>query len=119
MFLIIWQRWGHLGLAFLALGFGIWIGLGFALRAVLGNTQSWWNVAALIVGFGLGALANWVFAVKLVEPRLDRPQDDLNPPPPRSTLFFLPLRHWTWVILAIGVVFLIPNVLDNAIPNWP
>jgi hypothetical protein len=113
MFIIVFsRRWGPIGLGFLVIAFLAWVGLGWVIRAVshITATTGWWNVDSLIIGFGFGAFANWLFAVKVVEPRLDRPDD--VPRPPSSTLFFLPLRHWTWAIVALGVVFLIPNVLD-------
>jgi hypothetical protein len=107
---IIWRRWGPLGLLFLVLGFLLWVGLGAVIKSTLQITATtgWWSVIALVLGFGAGALANWVFAVRVVEPRLDRPQGANVAP---STLFFLPLRHWTWAIVAIGLLFLVPNVI--------
>lgn len=109
--LIIWRRWGPVGLLFLALGFLLWVGLGAAWRAAfqITATTGWWSVGALVIGFGLGALANWLFAVKVVEPRLDRP--GARPPVAPSTLFFLPLRRWTLAIVGIGVLFLVPNLI--------
>ena len=114
MFIIIWRRWGPVGLLFLVAGFLLWVALASVIRSSLHiiATTGWWNVIALVVGFGVGAFANWLFAVKVVEPRLDKPNAD--PRPPSSTLFFLPLRHWTWVIVALGAVFLIPNLIAAA-----
>ena len=109
--LIIWQRWGPLGLIFAVLGFLLSAGVGWILRWLFGldpANSHWTSVVGLVVGFGVGALANWLFAVHVVEPRLDRLGTD-SPAAP-STLFFLPLRYWTFGILVIGVVFLVPNL---------
>ncbi|MBG6054666.1 hypothetical protein IWX81_001056 [Salinibacterium sp. CAN_S4] len=112
MIIVLWRRWGPLGLVFLVLGFLVWVGVSALLRNLLDitATNGWWNVIALVFGFGLGAIANWLFAVKIVEPKLDRP--DAFPKVESSTLFFLRLRHWSFAIAAIGVVFLVPNVMD-------
>lgn len=108
--LLIWRRWGPLGLLFLIGGFLLWVALGAAMRSAfqITATTGWWNVIALIIGFGVGAAANWIFAVKVVEPKLDR-RSGANVA--SSALFFLSLRHWSWAILAIGLVFLVPNVI--------
>ena len=114
MILIFWRRWGPVGLLFLVAGFLLWVALAAVIRAAfhISATVGWWNVFALIAGFGIGAFANWLFAIKVVEPRLDRP--NAVPPPPSSTLYFLRLRHWTWVIAATGAVFLVPNAIAAA-----
>lgn len=100
-----------MGLIFLVLGFLLWVGIGTIIREALHITATtgWWSVVSLVVGFGIGALANWLFAVKVVEPKLDQP--NAFPPVPTSTLFFLTLRQWTWGIVALGGVFLVPNFL--------
>jgi hypothetical protein len=112
--IIIWRRWGPVGLVFLILGFLLWVGISQVIRASLHivETTGWWSVIALVIGFGIGALANWLFAVNVVEPRLDRRNTET--PRASSTLFFIPLRHWTWVIGAFGVLFLIPNAIAAA-----
>jgi hypothetical protein len=111
VFIIIWRRWGPVGLLFLVLGFLIWVGLGAVIRAASGITATtgWYSVIALVIGFGIGAVANWLFAVRVVEPKLDRP--GAVPPVPSSTLFFMPLRWWSIAILVVGVVFLVPNLI--------
>lgn len=107
----MWRRWGPMGLVFLALGLVLTVGIGNLMRVTfsLESKPGVWQVLSIVVGFGIGALANWLFAVKLVEPKLDKP--DAYPPVPSSTLFFLPLRHWTWVIVAVGLVFAVANVI--------
>lgn len=109
--IIFWHRWGPLGLIFLVLGFMSWVALGALMRTTfqITATTGWWSVIALIIGFGFGAVANWIFSVKVVEPKLDRP--NANPAPAASTLFFMPLRYWSITIAAIGVVFLVPNLI--------
>ena len=107
--IVIWRRWGPLGLIFLVLGFLLWVAIAAVYREAFSVTEKtgWWQVASLIVGFGIGAAANWLFAAKVVEPRLDKP--GAYPPVPASTLFFMTLRQWTWGIVAVGILFLIPN----------
>lgn len=68
----------------------------------------WASVFGLIAGFSLGAFANWLFAVLVVEPKLDKP--DADPPVATSTICFMRLRYWSFVILGIGLVLLVPNV---------
>ena len=111
MFIVFWRRWGILGLAFLLVGFLLAFAVGAVIKASLHTTDlhGWWGPFGIVVGFGLGAFANWLFAVLLVEPRLDRP--NAVSPPPVSTLYFMRLRYWTWVIVAVGVVFFVPNFL--------
>ena len=110
MFIIFWRRWGILGLPFAVVGFLLSVAFGELFQPFFDETPSggWPSVFGLVVGFGLGALGNWLFATLVVEPKLDRPHADL--PPPSSTIYFMRLRYWSFVILAIGVVFLIPNL---------
>ena len=110
MFIIFWRRWGIIGAAFLLAGFLVSFGLAKAFQPLFGGspTSHWPWVFGLIFGFSIGALANWLFAVRVVEPKLDRPGS--NPPVASSTIYFMPLRYWSFVILAIGVVFIVPNV---------
>ncbi|SOE64801.1 hypothetical protein SAMN06296378_1448 [Salinibacterium xinjiangense] len=112
MIIVMWRRWGPLGLVFLVFGFLVWVGVSALLRQQLHTTSvtGWWDVGALVFGFGIGAIANWFFAVMVVEPKLDRP--NAFPKVASSTLFFLPLRHWSLAIVAVGVVFLIPNLIE-------
>lgn len=114
LMVIIWRRWGPLGLLFLVAGFLLWVVIAAISRSAMHITATtgWWSVVSLIVGFGIGAAANYFVAVRVVEPRLDKRNTEAAKPP--STLFFLPLRRWTWVIVAIGLVFLVPNALAAA-----
>ncbi len=110
MFFIFWRRWGILGLAFLLGGFLVSVALSYLFRPVFNSATAtgWPVVFGLLVGFGLGALANWLFAVLVVEPKLDRP--NAEPPVPSSTLYFMRLRYWSFAILGIGAIFFIPNL---------
>ncbi|MGV8852315.1 MAG: hypothetical protein ACOH1M_07085 [Rhodoglobus sp.] len=112
MIIVMWRRWGPAGLLFLALGFMLWVAVTTIIRAQFQITalNGWWNIFALVFGFSVGALANWFFAVKVVEPKLDRP--NAFPKVDSSTLFLMPLRYWTFVILLIGMVFLVPNLIE-------
>jgi hypothetical protein len=91
-------------------GFALWVGLAAGYRAAVGidAIQGVWNVVALAIGFGLASAANWIVAIRFVEPVLDKEDEGL----PRSTLFFIPVRYCTFLTAAIGLVFLVPNVID-------
>lgn len=110
MILIIWRRWGWIGLLFPVAGFLLWVGIGMGLRAAmqLDEVQGVWNLVALVIGFGVAAIASWLFTLRYIEPVLDRPSKNL----PRSTLFFMPVRYWAFVTVAIGLVFFVPNAIE-------
>jgi len=111
VFIFFWRRWGILGLAFAVAGFLLSFGFSRIFDPFFGDSVSpsrWAAVFGLVAGFGLGALANWLFAVLVVERTLDKPHAD--PRVPSSTIYFMRLRYWSFVILGIGVVFLVPNV---------
>ncbi|MGG7509810.1 hypothetical protein [Plantibacter sp. YIM 135249] len=73
--MIIWSRWGILVFVF----FGLSVGLGFALKALISpysdNNSGGANVF-IGTGFIIGAVALWAFA-KFALPKLDKPQPAL------------------------------------------
>jgi hypothetical protein len=110
MFFIFWRRWGILGLAFLVGGFLVSVALSYLFRPLFNSPTptGWPLIFGLIVGFGAGALGNWLFAVLVVEPKLDRPNSE--PPVATSTLYFMRLRYWSIAIVGIGAIFVIPSL---------
>lgn len=122
-----WQRWGPLALLYPLLGFILWLVIAGIVRAATGaqGTQGLWNVIGLVSGFAIASVAGWFFSVYVVERRLDpkpvtrapRNEFDSGRIPQGggpSTLFFLPVRYWAFVTAALGLLLLVPNVLDLA-----
>ncbi|MHA6668478.1 hypothetical protein ACX3O0_06365 [Homoserinimonas sp. A447] len=110
MFLLIWRRWGWIAILFPVFGFVLWLAIGAGIRSAMhiDAIQGVWNLIALVIGFGIAGIASWVVAVRFIEPVLDDPSKNL----PRSTLFFLPVRYWAFVTVAVGLALLVPNAIE-------
>lgn len=142
--MIIWTRWGILAFLF----FGIGVGLGFALKAVVGLGASSGAVDGVFVGIGFLIAAGGLYAFErfVVRVHLDKPRalyvtEQLAEPvpgpdgrmqtqrsvpavhpetgvpvvyQPRSSLFFIPMRFWPFILGGIGVVSLVVNLVGLA-----
>lgn len=143
--MIIWTRWGIL--AFLFVGIGV--GLGFAIKAIVGLGSNDSNaVSGVFVGIGflLSAVGLFFFDRFVVQRHLDKPRpmyvtEQLAQPVtgadgrmqthrtvpavhpetgqtimvrPNSSLFFIPMRFWPFIIGTLGLVVFIVNVIGLA-----
>jgi len=132
---IIWSRWGIL--VFVCVGLGI--GTGALLDALVFRGRAD-TAFGMFVGIGLMAAAVYTYLLDrfVLTPHLDKPQQQfvLEPLPqrignqthrpvpvvhpqtgrpvfvqPRSSLFFVPVRYWPYVLGGIGVLVTIVNAV--------
>lgn len=137
--LLIWRRWGILVvlLALLGLGTGLIIHAGFQSVGIVHGSHRSEN---LFAGFGwvLGGGYIWLFDRYVLRRHLDKPRlynqtVPLDPPrllpdgqwqlsverpvlaePPQSTLFFVPFKYWSIVLVALGVLVIVINAVRPA-----
>lgn len=134
--MIIWSRWGIL--VFLCIGLGV--GTGALLDAIVFPGQSDGAPFGLFLGLGFVAAGVYTYLLDrfVVRPHLDRPQQQfvLEPLPqrvgnqthrqvpllhpetgqpifvqPRSSLFFVPVRHWPVILAAVGILVALVNAV--------
>ncbi|MGE3191875.1 MAG: hypothetical protein AB7K08_00225 [Microbacteriaceae bacterium] len=142
--MIIWSRWGILVMLFVGLGVGLgfiiktvagvqadsgptvglYIGLGFILSAAV-----LFVVVRATVGKVIDKPRPAVVWQQLAQPvTLDngttvtqRPIPVTDPDTgaqlyttPRSTLFFIPVKYWPYVLAGLGVVLIVVNLIQSA-----
>lgn len=136
--MIIWSRWGFL--TFICIGLGVGMALGI-VPALTGETPTGLTPAVII--FGVAGLLNlllvqFVYA-RLDKPRpvtytVALPQPIVHPNGvkqtsevrtaldeegnplwrrPSSSLFFIPVRAWTWIFLIGAVVLLVISLVSR------
>lgn len=133
--MIIWSRWGILVL--LAVGLGV--GTGGLLNALLlPGVDGSGSTMFLGVGFVAAGVYTYLLDRFVLTPHLDKPQQQfvLQPLPqpvgnqthrqvpvvdpqtgqpvfaqPRSSLFFIPVRIWPFVLAGVGIVVTIVNAI--------
>jgi len=125
--MIIWSRWGIVVLLF----FGLGVGLGFLVMALLGIHEKSGPVNGIFVGLGfiLSAVALYFFNREVVQKHLDKPRQAvvyqegralpvLHPETgqplvtqPTSSFFFVPVKYWVYVLPAIGLLVLVINLV--------
>lgn len=131
--ILIWSRWGLLVLAFIglavALGFALKEVLAPDLRASSSNTALYFGVGFLLAGAALWVFVTYVFpridppqpmwvSEKLAEPIvneqgatvthkqvaiIDEKTGKQAHVQPTSSLFYIPIRFWPYVLAVIGV----------------
>jgi hypothetical protein len=133
---IIWSRWGILVLVAVGLG----VGTGALLNALLLPGRMSGSASVMFLGVGLIAAGVYTSLLDrfVLRPHLDKPQQQflLEPLPqrvgnqthrqvpvlhpqtgqpvyvqPRSSLFFVPVRIWPFVLAGIGIVVTIVNAI--------
>ena len=139
--MIIWSRWGILVLPFV--GLGVLLGFTLAaILGMTGGGSSVTGVFVGI-GLILGAAAFYVFekfvmrvhldkprAVMLTQPAVQLPDGTVQPArqvpavnpetgqpiwvQPTSSLFFVPVRYWSYVLAGIGLVVIVVNAAGAA-----
>ncbi|PTW60389.1 hypothetical protein C8N35_10410 [Breoghania corrubedonensis] len=105
---IIWSGWG---ICTLAIGF-----LGAFIAALLGRALGF--PAAIAIGFGIAALGNYFLARWRNDPSRQRELVDPQSGETvvlkdRSTLFFIPIAAWTYIVLALLVVMEVMMLLGS------
>lgn len=145
--ILIWQRWGILAILFVPLGLGIgfllktilgvesdskgpdgmFIGIGLILSAVV-----MWFVVRATVGKVIDKPRPAVVWQQLAEPivgengakQTHRAVPVTDPDTgtqlwtqPRSTLFFVPLKFWPFVLAVIGAVVFVINLVTLSTQN--
>ncbi|GAA3573090.1 hypothetical protein GCM10022197_32350 [Microlunatus spumicola] len=134
--MIIWSRWGILILVAVGLG----VGTGALLDALLLPGRTNGPSFSMFMGVGLIAAAVYTYLLDryVLRPHLDKPQQQfvLQPLPervgnqthrqipvvnpqtgqpvyvqPRSSLFFVPVRIWPFVLAGIGILVTIVNAI--------
>lgn len=142
--MIIWSRWGILAFLFIGVGVGLGfllkaiVGLGSATGAVSGVFV---GIGFLLSAVGLYFFNKYVMDRHLDKPRpmtITRPLAQPYTHPdgrvqthevipavdgqtgrpivvqPRSTLFFIPMRFWPYIIAGLGLVTLVTNLVALA-----
>lgn len=139
--LLIWRRWGIVVvlLALLGLGTGLLIHAGFQSVGIVHGSHRSENLFAGL-GWIIGGGYIWLFDRYILRPHLDKPrlynqtvqldppqllpdgQLQLSverpvlaqPPQPQSTLFFVPFKYWSIVLVALGGFVIAFNAVRSA-----
>lgn len=130
--MIVWQRWGILVVVVV----GLSVGLGFLLEAAFigGTTDNTTNGVFVGLGWVVGGAGIYFLSKYVIDRHLDKPymreswanlpQPETTPTGevitrrlvsfevrPRSSLFFIPVRWWAYIVSAAGLVIFAANLV--------
>lgn len=140
--MVIWSRWGILAFFFIALGVGIGFGLGSLAGYEDKGGGIFVGIGLLIAAVALFLFDRFVLRRYLDKPRpvyaarplaqpITHPDGQvqtqewvpvvdqvtgqpLMEPGPTSTLFFIPLRFWPFIVAGAGLVLIIVGAVEVA-----
>lgn len=116
--MVIWSGWGILTVAFALIGIVAAVMGGEALASALNFAQPLDPAVSIAAGLLLTAGQNHLFTRwrERGEPRVfidEATGQRVEVRPTAGSLFFVPMRYWTWIALGLAAVVAIAAVYDR------